>query len=603
MLNCPISQEELWKIVNIYKNQEDLKKSIDNRNTNQILSEEYYLIKDIWLENFKKIFHYDGIIGAAKSNKIILGELKVPPVIYNIPNVDINEKKIIQIIINKDITYKYKTDVDSFSYYYKNFCLISPKYYNIITEGYNIDEKIKTNFLISNGMFILDLTKNNYEVGIFETPYSYNALFVIKFEKNVNCNREIKKIFDFGLIGYLHQYNIMNDNLIMNHIIDTGNFTLTKIFLNEKWVDSIKKQKELKLSLENNTKISNIKCFKNFSPESSKLNSVVQVLISLNEIYTLFKKELFYFNKFNHIYILSSFFSEIIMEIDNEKKDQISLKPMNFIINYLNNNIPPNDLIDYLNVVLQILHNELIIFPGNLNFEKLESIESQLQDRNMSLQIFMNYYNGNINNGYKKSIISNMFNCIIEKKVNCNNMYNTSSFLSTPMIIFDFDLFFQNKNQNNNQELIFDIINLFMEYSKTNNKDIFNPCQYCNNMHFSNHYIYSTSAYLIVVLNNRKNFNNIKIKYSNKLDISTCVQNSNVTKYKLKAIIMEEGDQYYSVIKNEKKELENEYEEWKKYKDENVSRIIINNNNFDKNSNYEVYNEVNARILFYKGIN
>ena len=44
-----INQDDLWKILNLYKNSEYLKKNI-LANGNQIISEEYYLINIKWIK-------------------------------------------------------------------------------------------------------------------------------------------------------------------------------------------------------------------------------------------------------------------------------------------------------------------------------------------------------------------------------------------------------------------------------------------------------------------------------------------------------------------------------------------------------------------------
>ena len=98
--------------------------------------------------------------------------------------------------------------------------------------------------------------------------------------------------------------------------------------------------------------ISNKIGFINFGPESSKLNSIVQIITSIKEINNIFNAQKnIDFKKFNHIYILSSLFFEIINGINNKIK--ISLKPMDIIIKFLNSDTAPKDLADYLKVILQ----------------------------------------------------------------------------------------------------------------------------------------------------------------------------------------------------------------------------------------------------------
>ena len=188
--------------------------------------------------------------------------------------------------------------------------------------------------------------------------------------------------------------------------------------------------------------INNKKGFINFNQESSKLNSIIQILTSIKEIYKYFTKSEINFNikKFNHIYVFSSFLFEAINEIYN---NIISLKEMDILINFLSPSITKKELYELLNFILQTLHNELIPFPHNLNKADLKSLDSPFNDRNNSLAQFNNYYFSNSDNLYKKSLISELFNWIREKKVNCNNTFYTSSFQALALIIFDINLLFK----------------------------------------------------------------------------------------------------------------------------------------------------------------
>ena len=590
-----ISQNELWKIINLYNNYEDLRKIINNKDYN-IIDTEYYLIKMEWIEKFKKILHYNGIISSLTKNLSDLKQLKEAPIINHLPTVNIQDKNEIKIIKNKNLIVNSK---ETGSYYFAPFCLIDPKYYKIIIDGYNIDEKIKCNISIYNGNLIIDLSKNMVEIGVFETPYSYNALYVFQFVEGVNVKEEINNIVNRGLIDYLYQFNITKDMLVEYKELKKDKFNLIKLHLNVGWANSCENtmnQNSL-LFKSNYLDISNKKGFKNFGPNSSKLNSIIQILTSIKELYDIFKNpDNSYVKKYNHIYILSSLFFEVINEIE---VNEISLKNMDIVIKYLNLDTEPKDIIDYLNIILQNLYNELIIFPANLNPENLRSLNSTFTDKQTSLQIFSEYYSYT----YKPSIISNLFNLIIERNVNCNQMYFMSSFQSLPLIVFDIELLFPIQS---NQSIIIDIINCFMNYSKVNIQDINQQCGYCGNIHFSNHIIFQTPPYFIIVLN-RKNFKDIKIKYYSELDISHFVdQNAYYKKYQLFGIIMEEeGEKYYSVIKNEIKGDFGNKEVWKKFEDEKVSNIILDKDKtkYDKNKFEEVYNQSKSRILFYKGVN
>ena len=514
-------------------------------------------------------------------------------------------KKKLRIIQNSKILQKFDIE-GSVLFFYESFYLISPKYYNIITDGYIIDERIKYNFCINKGIFILDLSKKVIEIALFTTPYTYKALYLIKYLETCNYNEEIKKIYSNGFIEYLNQNDITNDMLIECKEIHKNNFDLIKLYLTDHIKsDSMKNISQNIIPISSRgLEINNKKGFLIFNQESSKLNSIIQVLTSIKEIYTYFTKNEItsIIKKFDHIYVLSSFFFEVINDIYNKK---ISLEHMNIILNFLSPNITKKDLYDLLNFILQTLHNELIPFPQNLNQENLISYDSPFTDRNNSLAQFNYYYSQNNNNSYKKSLISELFNWIREKKVNCNNTFYTSSFQALPLIIFDINLLFKKEILNGN--LIFHLNNCFENYSKVENNDINNPCIYCHNIHISRHFIYLTPAYFIIVLERTNIPKEVRIKYPNELDLSIYAENSRFKKYKLIGVIMQEGNNYYSVIKNEKEDLYGNKEEWKIFRDDKVNDIIIDlSKSLNKDSKIiydEIYNEVNSRILFYKGVN
>ena len=95
------------------------------------------------------------------------------------------------------------------------------------------------------------------------------------------------------------------------------------------------------------------------------------------------------------------------------------------------------------------------------------------------------------------------------------------------------------------------------------------------NFHFSTHFIYATHAYFIIVLDRKNIPKEIRIKYWNELDLSNYAENPRFKKYKLIGVIMQEGDNYYNVIKNEKDDSYGNIEEWKIFKDDKVNEIII----------------------------
>lgn len=589
-----INIQELRKIIALNRNIEEINEKLEKEDNNAI-PEEYYLININWVKQFKTIFHYDGIIKTLEANPEKMKNLENTIRMINLPEISKEERDKIKIIKNADIIGKNK---GSNPYFFQHFCLIKPKYYEIITDNYIIDNKIKYNIIISNRTLIIDLPQNAIEIGIFDSFFSNDKLYLLQFLKKVDLNYEIKKIISNGFIGYLNQYNIKKDILEKYNEIHRELFELSKLNLSQNNNNNGRLNKICIKGLD----ISNKKGFINYDPEGSKLNSIIQILTSIKEIYDFFieNEKTRCFSKFNHIYVFSSFFLEAIKEIYNQNnKKSVSLNKMIIINNFLSPDIGKKDLSEYLSFILQTLHNELITFPKNLNNESLISFNSPFVEKEFSLSKFTNYYNDE--NLYKKSIISDLFNFVIEKKANCKANFSISSFQAFPLIIFNIELLF--KNQNLNNDLIIDITNCFENFSKLENKVNNEPCKYCTQKHSSNSFIYSTPSYFIIVLD-RKNLPNKKIKYSSELDVSNFVENSKFKKYKLFGIIMEEQNRYYSVIRNEKDDSSvKNIENWKIFQGEKIFDIKIE---YKKGINKEIYdkiyNQINSRILFYKGI-
>ena len=589
-----INVQELRKIIALHRNIEEINEKLE-REDNNVIPEEYYLININWVKQFKTIFHYDGIIKTLEANPEEMKNIEKTIRILNLPKVSKEERDKIKIIKNADIIGKNK---GSNPYFFQHFCLIKPKYYEIITDNYIIDNKIKYNIIISNRTLIIDLPQNAIEIGIFDSFFSNDKLYLLQFLKKVDLNYEIKKIISNGFIGYLNQHDIKKDILEKYNEIHRDLFELSKLNLSQNNNNNGRLNKICIKGLD----ISNKKGFINYDPEGSKLNSIIQILTSIKDIYDFFieNEKTRCFSKFNHIYVFSSFFLEAIKEIYNQNnKKSVSLNKMIIINNFLSPDIGKKDLSEYLSFILQTLHNELISFPTNLNNESLISFNSPYEQKEFSLSKFTNYYNDE--NLYKKSIISELFNFVIEKKANCKANFSISSFQAFPLIIFNIELLFNNQNLNN--DLIIDLTNCFENFSKLENKVNNEPCKYCNQKHSSNSFIYSTPSYFIIVLD-RKNLPNKKIKYSSELDVSNFVENSKFKKYKLFGIIMEEQNRYYSVIRNEKDDSSvKNIENWKIFQGEKIFDIKIE---YKKGMNKEIYdkiyNQINSRILFYKGI-
>ena len=215
--NIEMNKKDISRVKSLYYNEIEIRKLIDSQD-NIVNIEEYYLISMDWIEEFKKVFHYDDILASYES------QMKDSLKIKNLPKIYISKEdtKRLKILRNTNIFERYDLSI----FFYQSFCLISPKYFNIITDGYIIDERIKYNIYINKGIFILDLSKNVIEIALFETPYSYKALYLIKYEETCNYNEEIKKIFSNGFIEYLKQNDIPEDTLYEYDKIHKNKFSL-----------------------------------------------------------------------------------------------------------------------------------------------------------------------------------------------------------------------------------------------------------------------------------------------------------------------------------------------------------------------------------------
>ena len=265
-----INKDELWKILHLHKNSEYLR-NIILANDNQILCEEFYLINIEWIKKFKEIYHFNSIVNFLKKSFKNLDVLqKENMTIKNLPKITETDREEIKIIKNEEIIMKYPED-ESSSYFYSPFILVHPKYYEIIIEGNIIDEKIKCDIYITNRSFLIDLSNNIIEVGIFDTTYSYKLICLLKFADNVNYKEEMYKIFSLKFFEYLYINNITEDMLIEYQDLSKDKFQLKRIFIDEnvfnKKNEGNAKQKEKDLEIVKKFGSNNFK-----SSENSKLN-------------------------------------------------------------------------------------------------------------------------------------------------------------------------------------------------------------------------------------------------------------------------------------------------------------------------------------------
>ena len=289
-----------------------------------------------------------------------------------------------------------------------------------------------------------------------------------------------------------------------------------------------------------------------------------------------------------------------------------SLKEMDIILKYLNNNLNKNKNLnlnindlstsEYLLFILEKLHEELLSYPDNIpRQEKLISFESNFGEINASKKQFYQYYNQT----YTKTLISNLFNWIRRVKRTCNICNQSSySFQAYPLIVFELDHIKQYLNQYGKQNDL-DLYNCFQTNSiiryinKTN--DI---CPLCNKKGDSllNYSLQTSPQYFIIIINRKKQIN---LSYKEELELPTD-GNSDFyyKKYKLIGAIMREGNQFSCVIKNSEHEKEGKkIENWIEFLDEKVENIKIEHGQNNSEHLKKIFHPFNAKVLIYKGIN
>jgi ubiquitin C-terminal hydrolase len=334
------------------------------------------------------------------------------------------------------------------------------------------------------------------------------------------------------------------------------------------------------------------------------------MLTSIKEIYELMDNGEYNnnkINKFNHIFILTSFFYKAFIEVyqKGEFEKNPSLKEMDIILKYLNKdsniNLNKVNTSEYLLFILGQLHEELLSYPDNIpRQEKLISLENNFGEINTSKSQFYYYYNQT----YSKTIIANLFNWIRKAKRTCNICNQSSySFQAYPLIVFDLDNIVNYMNQHGKQinldlKYLF-IINSMIKYNNTND-----TCPLCKQVGGSNiNYSLQTSPqYFIIVINRNKP---IGLSYKEEFELPID-GNSDIyyTKYKLIGVIVSEENQFSCVMKNSEYEREGKIiENWIEFNDEKVSDIIIEHGKNNSEEEKKIYRPLKAKVLIYKGLN
>ena len=464
-----------------------------------------------------------------------------------------------------------------------------------VSYGFVKNENLYSNYFFhtcstftgSSGSPILNL--NNHKViGIHKEQGVGFYLNKVNMASIPNKSYNINNAYAYNLI---HNRNSSND------------FIIKKIFTNGR---DISDNKALKNANSNN---------------NLSLKYIVEIITSIKEINYLLNptpeiiedSKINIFKRFDHIYMLTSFFQKAIFEkyqLENENKDISALSEINIILNFFDKNISDNNLYNFLLFILNTLHEELISYPDNIPRKgKLISFNSQFtNDKEKSIEQFNQYYKSNL---YLKSIISDLFNWIRREErfcsfcdSKCQNQKFAYSYQAFPLILFDLDeiydyvtkqKLYDEKPKSLNLQ---DTLNIYplIEYKLDKEKE---KCIFCGNGCLSaTYYIETSPKYFIIVLNRNKKIGFTYGEYF-ELQEGKGVQYE-YQKYELISVTMQEGDKWSCIIKN------SEYEdtkkrliiEWIKFQDEKLNEITYIKGNISK----EVIDSFNARILIYKGI-
>ena len=464
---------------------------------------------------------------------------------------------------------------------------------NDIGKNHNFMHTCKA-FNGSSGSPILNL-ENNKIIGIHSST-------------NVNINE-----------GFFLNFSTSKENLSKTHkeFIKPEFKTIIKDYESAKGMAAKTSSKDIKFENLLGLSIETKRGFYNYgTPGSSKLNSLIQILTSIKEIhddlrYSKYneksKQEII--NKYNNIYVFTSFFLKALNEIyKNGKPDEyVSLKQMDILLKFIDKDLTNKSIYDYLMIILELLHQEFLSYPNNIPCQdNLISFSSPYGQFENSKNIFYNYYN----NEYKKSKISDLFNWIRREKKICNkcNKY-TISFQAFPILLFNLDkidnfLTQYNLYNTNNPEKILKLDECFQVYSLQNDiKNNQEKCEFCQAVGslYSNYSFQTSPKYLFIIINR---IEKIKLAFSQELKLQKDEGSDlKYTKYKLAGVIIKEENNNYSCVLKQN-EYENErgtiIEEWKKFYDENAISI-----KFDKESSAsinQIFDPLNAEILIYKGI-
>ena len=417
--------------------------------------------------------------------------------------------------------------------------------------------------------------------------------------------------------------------------------------LNQKNKELEKEKNEIKLQYKQNKKINENNEILNYKSNNElKLKYKEPTLIGLNNIggnsiiYAVLqclsqtdRLTNYFLNKYNNEkiinnniafnnkndYQLSPAYFELIQNLweINGTKSYLPQKFINTIkdMNQLLSIDESNDIKDFIIFIIEQLHRELRTtdssYINNISDtnEELNQFDNNstfiycFKEFKQEYSIISDIFFGlkeiknkclNCKNNYEKGLINNyicynyeMFNCLIFPLKEVYNMKNTSMYYNNYM---------SNYIQNNNNFVsLYDcfIYNQKNEIYNGDNQNYCNLCKQLCDFSYSSKIFISPNVLILIIINEKKNMNNIKLNFNESLDITEFVYSKNIPKliYNLYGVISDisQNQSNSHFIASCKSPINNL---WYRYNDSNVIPIT--------NIQNDIFELGNPYILFYK---
>ena len=607
------SKDEIYsKLFNLYKYRLKFEIKLKKSLQSQIFTEYYFIDLD-WLEKFKEMYNYKEFVielkKYAEKFKVDLNnykddELKDLRPFLNFSKLKTDNNGLLKKINNKKILGSNYQFGDSYQCFFSNFAILDKNIYNKLTQGYITELNPKTDALVGQGLVLLKLHKNVFEIVFIEKYYELKEIFILCYNNEDSAIKGVEDIQKNGFENYCEMYKIDLQNIgKQGQKIKSLGLTILSMSNIEKKpktiipyrINSLEKFREnneknekenkqfsstvdkSKIGLDNQSMIK----LKNNGGYSS-INAVLHCFISINEV----KKNLEIFNEYfknnKNKYMISTALSNLIINLNLGNNDPLEFQT---IIDFIDPNLK-NDVKNFTDVLIETLRQENSI----LNENSINKYNNNLNDFRINENKEKMY--DSFKKAYDPSYFSQFcysFYWIKQIKTTCYNC-KKSKFIYESNNHINFHL-------NASNSMYIHIKNCFYDYQKE--KKAYNQpcCPFCNNIIYLKESIYEPPKNLIIFL--IKNNNNFRFDYDEIIDISNFVELSNgqPKKYKLFGVISLDFVQnkinekkYVSYFKND--DLKSK---WLKYEDDNGTCL-------KKCQNKEYLNNQLAEILIYKDI-